>query len=101
MVPASVWSCHKITYREILNMGMNLKKVTKKLTSVRDSILDNGGLTEEDEALLRSMIDEPVTINQRRLRTPTPQNDNKPLSPEQKFRLRLMEKTGTGSTSIH
>lgn len=82
-------------------MAMNIKKVTKKLASVRDSILDNGGLTEEDEALLRSMIEEPVTINQRRLRTPAPHNDNDPLSAEQKFRLRLMEKTGTGSTSIH
>lgn len=32
---------------------------------------------------------------------PLPENDNKPLGSEQKFRLRLMEKTGTGSTSIH
>jgi hypothetical protein len=82
-------------------MAMNLKKVTKKLTSVRDSIRAEGKMTDEAEEILKSLVNEPVTVNQRRFRTPQPDNDNQPLSPEQKFRLRLMEKTGTGSTSIH
>ena len=82
-------------------MAMNLKKVTKKLTSVRDSIRADGKISPETEEVLKSLITEPVTVNQGRFRTPQPQNDNQVLTAEQKFRLRLMEKTGTGSTSIH
>lgn len=82
-------------------MVMNIKKVTKKLSSVRDSIRAEGKISAETEEVLKSLITEPVTVNQSRFRTPQPQNDNTPLTAEQKFRLRLMEKTGTGSTSIH
>ena len=80
---------------------MNLKKVTKKLTAVRDSILENGSLTDKDESVLKTMIADEITVKQNRFRTPVALNDNKPLSAEQQFRLRLMEKTGTGSTAIH
>ena len=82
-------------------MAINLKKVTEKLTSVRDSIREEGELNAEAEEILKSLITEPLTVNQGRFRTPRPQNDNTALTAEQKFRLRLMEKTGTGSTSIH
>ena len=90
---------------------MNLKKVTKKLSQVRDSILSNGEISAEDEQILKSLIGDTITIDQGDLKRvpegmknrqmPGPENDNTPLNAEQKFRLRLMEKTGTGSVSIH
>ena len=90
---------------------MNLKKVTKKLSAVRDSIRENGKITEEDEKALRSLIGDTLTIAQSDLKKlpnkvknrqmPLPENDNTELTSEQMYRLRLMEKTGTGSLSIH
>lgn len=90
---------------------MNLKKVTQKLAKVRDSILENGAITPEDEMTLKSLIGDTITVAQKDLPKlpkkitgrlmPYAENDNKPLTTEQKFRLRLMEKTGTGSSSIH
>ena len=90
---------------------MNLKKVTKKLSKVRDSIRDKGEITLEDEQILKSLIGDTINVAQSDLQElpkkitgrqmPLPENDNKPLTTEQKFRLRLMEKTGTGSVSIH
>ncbi len=90
---------------------MNLKKVTQKLSKVRDSIRENGKISEEDKEALKSLIGDTITVAQSDLKKlpnkmknrhmPLPENDNKPLTSEQKFRLRLMEKTGTGSASIH
>ena len=90
---------------------MNLKKVTQKLSKVRDSIRENGTISAEDEETLKSLIGDTITVAQSDLKKlPNkmknrhmllPENDNTPLTAEQKFRLRLMEKTGTGSTSIH
>lgn len=87
---------------------MNLKKVTQKLSKVRDSIRDNGKISAEDEKTLKSLIGDTINIAQSELpnkmknrHMPLPENDNTPLTTEQRFRLRLMEKTGTGSTSIH
>lgn len=90
---------------------MNLKKVTKKLAKVRDSIRENGEISAENEEILRSLIGDTINIAQSDLQNlpnkminrqmPLPENDNTPLTSEQKFRLRLMEKTGTGSVSIH
>jgi hypothetical protein len=71
---------------------MNIKKVAKQLTRARDGIKENGGMTPETREVLESLIANPM---------PQPENDNTPLTSEQKFRLRLMEKTGTGSLSIH
>lgn len=90
---------------------MNLKKVTKKLSKVRDSIRDNGEISLEDEQILKSLIGDTIDIAQSDLKDlppkivnrhmPLPENDNTPLTTEQRFRLRLMEKTGTGSVSVH
>ena len=90
---------------------MNLKKVTQKLSKVRDNIRENGHISAEDEQMLKSLIGDTIDIAQADLKKlpsklvnrqmPCPENDNKPLTTDQKFRLRLMEKTGTGSLSIH
>lgn len=90
---------------------MNLKKITKKLAQVRDNTRENGSISPEDEQLLRSLIGDTISMAQSDLKKlpkkvqnrhmPIPENDNTPLTSEQKFRLRLMEKTGTGSYSIH
>lgn len=90
---------------------MNLKKVTQKLSKVRDSIRENGEITAEDEKTLKSLIGDTIGVAQENLPhlpkkitgrvMPSAENDNKPLTKDQKFRLRLMEKTGTGSKSVH
>lgn len=90
---------------------MNLKKVTKKLSEVRDNIRKNGKMSSEDKASLKSLVGDTITIAQSDLKKlpnkikyrqmPLAENDNTPLTTEQKFRLRLMEKAGSGSVSIH
>lgn len=92
-------------------MALKLKKVTEQLSKVRDSVRENGSISPEDEATLRTLIGDTINIAQEDLprlpnrlksRTmPLAENDNTPLTTEQKFRLTLMEKTGTGSASIH
>ncbi len=90
---------------------MNIKKITKKLSSVRDSIRDNGEVAAQDEQALKDLVNETISIAKRDLKNlragmdmrqmPIPHNDNLPLTTEQRFRLSLMEKTGTGSFEIH
>lgn len=90
---------------------MNLKKVTKKLSQVRDNLLSGNEISDEDEQILRSLLGDTLDVDQSDLKRvpdsmknrqmPMPENDNTPLTSEQKFRLRLMEKTGTCSVSIH
>ena len=92
-------------------MALKLKKVTEKLAKVRDSLTDNAEISAEDEEILKSLIGDTIDIANEDLKNlpnamrqramPRPENDNSPLSADQKFRLRLMEKTGTGSSSIH
>ncbi len=92
-------------------MALKLKKVTEKLAKVRDSLTDKTEISAENEEILKSLIGDTIDIAQKDLPSlpnsirsrfmPKPENDNTPLSTEQKFRLRLMEKTGTGSSSIH
>lgn len=92
-------------------MALKLKKVTEKLAKVRDSLCEKSALSAEDEATLKSLLGETLYMAQDELQKmpnsirarymPLAENDNTALTPEQKFRLRLMEKTGTGSTSIH
>jgi len=88
---------------------MDLKKVTQKLAEIRDIAREEGRLTEQEKAELKELVNETFTISQRDLKkqnTPVismPQkadNDNE-LTADQHFRLRLMEKTGTGSQAIH
>jgi len=79
---------------------VNFKKLTNKLSKARDEIIQKEEISPEIEKILESMMDahglttkkttfEPKTISGRL------------LTDEQHYRLRLIEKTGTGSTSIH
>jgi len=83
---------------------MNIKKVAEKLAEIRDNAKDNGTLSEEDKIELKSLVGDTITMAQtdlKKLTRPEAHNDNKELSADQTFRLRLIEKTGTGSKSIH
>lgn len=89
---------------------MNLKRITHKLSKIRDNTRENGSLSEEDVMLLKDLLGDTIALAHEDLKNlpknispylPTPHNDNSCLTTEQKFRLRLMEKTGTGSISIH
>ena len=86
---------------------MNIKKVTQKLAEIRDIAREEGRLTAEEKAELKELVNETLTIAQKDLKKshviPMPKqahNDNE-LTADQYFRLRLMEKTGTGSQAIH
>ena len=90
---------------------MDLKKVTQKLAQIRDIAREEGRLTKKEKEELKQLVAETITISQRNLKgtnrsniMPMPQkaeNDNHQLTADQNFRLRLMEKTGTGSHAIH
>lgn len=88
---------------------MNLKNVAKKLSKVRDSIREHGGVSEEDEQALKALINETIgsakeelsQLPKKQYDLPVAHNDNQPLNKDQRFRLSLMEKTGTGSLSVH
>jgi hypothetical protein len=88
---------------------MNLKHVAKRLSKVRDSIREQGGVTAEDEKALQDLVNETIgcakqelsKIPQRTKDMPAPHNDNQPLNKDQRLRLSLVEKTGTGSASVH
>lgn len=89
---------------------MNLKNVAKKLSKVRDSIREHGGVSQEDEKALKKLVQETIgcakeelshLANHKQYALPKPHNDNQPLNQDQRFRLSLMEKTGTGSLSVH
>ncbi len=92
-------------------MALKLKKVTEKLSKVRDSLSENGEISKENQEILKSLIGDTIEIAQKDLKKlpnsmrsrfmPTAENDNTPLTSEQKYRLSLIEKTGTGSASIH
>ena len=92
-------------------MALKLKKVTEQLEKLRGDICDNGEISSENEQTLKSLIGDTIDIAQSDLKKlpnsmrsrfmPEPENDNEELTSEQKFRLSLMEKTGTGSHSIH
>ncbi|MEM6811204.1 MAG: hypothetical protein AAF549_01930 [Pseudomonadota bacterium] len=83
---------------------MNLKKIAQKLSEIKDVVGENGTLNEQDRAELKAFISEEATsLNDNKVvfMKPVAHNDNDPLTADQHFRLRLMEKTGTGSHSIH
>lgn len=90
---------------------MKLKKVTEKLSKVRENLCDKGSISKEDEEILRSLLGDTLNLahedllklphSVRSRNMPMPENDNSLLTSEQKFRLRLIEKTGTGSMSVH
>lgn len=89
---------------------MDLKDIQKKLKDLRDRIKDEGGISAKSEAELKAILsDTLVTANdelesiQERLNATMAiraGNDNV-LSDDQKKRLRIIEKTGTGSHAVH
>lgn len=89
---------------------MDLKEIQKKLKDLRDRIRNDGCITPESQQELKSLLsdtlvtanDELTAIQQRLNTTLTLRagNDNV-LSDEQKKRLRIIEKTGTGSHAVH
>jgi len=90
---------------------MNIKKIAKKLSKIRDNSIDTDYISEEDKEDLLALVNETLIDADPSLQNetsknivpflPMAENDNTKLTSDQKFRLRLMEKTGTGSASIH
>jgi len=89
---------------------MDLKDIQKKLKELRDRIKTDGHISAVSEQELKDILastlvsanDELATI-QNRLNTTMAMragNDNI-LSDDQKKRLRIIEKTGTGSCAVH
>lgn len=91
---------------------MDLKNIQNQLKTLRDKIKDQGKISESDEKELKSLIRQTLeSANnelediQGRLKNIVTQhsraNDNEHLTDEQKKRLSLVEKTGTGSIAVH
>ncbi len=89
---------------------MDLKDIQKKLKVLRDKIRADGCITPESENNLKNILNETLSsaheelssIQEKLTATMSMRagNDNI-LSDDQKHRLRLMEKTGTGSLTVH
>lgn len=89
---------------------MNLKEIQTKLKALRDQIKKDGHVSDDAEEQLRAILNDTlVTANdelaniQNKLNATLAMragNDND-LTPEQKKRLRILEKTGTGSHAVH
>ena len=89
---------------------MDLKDIQEKLKELRDRIKSEGHISPRSEEELKSLLsntlvtanDEISTIKSRIDATMKMRagNDND-LTPEQKKRLRIIEKMGTGSACIH
>ena len=90
---------------------MDLKTVQQQLKLLRDRIKSQGEISSDDEQELRSLIsqtletanDELEDIQQRLEKNVIRKkaNDNIELTDEQKARLTITEKTGTGSIAVH
>lgn len=90
---------------------MDLKDIQKKLKDLRDRIKDEGRLTPTSEAELRRILNDTLTTASDELSVLQDKlsatlairagNDNTVLSDEQKKRLRIVEKAGTGSYAVH
>lgn len=92
---------------------MNLKKVSEKLAAIRDQVGENGKLSDSDKKELKALVSETLEIAQKTSKKVNTSNvmpdfeniivhnDNEELSADQTFRLKLVEKTGTGSHLIH
>lgn len=89
---------------------MDLKDIQIKLKELRDRIKDEGGISEISEQELKAILNDTLlsantelsTIQNRLNATMAMRagNDNT-LSDDQKKRLRIIEKTGTGSHAVH
>ncbi len=89
---------------------MSFKKITKALSDVRNNIRVTGEVTMSDRQALQELVEETIKASPDELkalprkvtgRIAFPGNDNKMLTPDQRYKLRIIEKTGTGSTSVH
>lgn len=89
---------------------MDLKDIQLKLKELRDRIKDEGGISEISEQELKAILNDTLlsantelSSIQNRLNATMAMragNDNV-LSDDQKKRLRIIEKTGTGSHAVH
>jgi hypothetical protein len=89
---------------------MDIKDIQEKLKQLRDRIKDEGYISPTAELELKAILNdtlisanEEVTSIQERLNASMAMragNDNI-LSDDQKKRLRIVEKTGTGSHAVH
>ncbi len=89
---------------------MDLKDIQQKLKELRDRIKDEGGISEISEQELKAILNDTLlsantelsSIQNRLNATMSMRagNDNV-LSDDQKKRLRIIEKTGTGSHAVH
>lgn len=90
---------------------MKFRKINKALSDVRNNIRATGKVSEADRVKLESLLQQKITVAKEEIertlphkimgRIDRPRNDNVPLTAEQRFKLRLMEKTGTGSNAVH
>lgn len=92
---------------------MDLKTINKQLKILHEKIKQQGHLSPSDEQELQALMEETLheassqieTVQEQLQMTGRisiqPGNDNRSLSPDQLFRLSLMEKTGTGSNLVH
>jgi hypothetical protein len=89
---------------------MDMNDIQKKLKDLRDRIREDGSISDVSEKELRALLDNAlITANgdlsdiQMKLSATLALragNDNE-LSDDQKKRLRIIEKTGTGSHAVH
>jgi phage I-like protein len=90
---------------------MDLKLIQKKLSDLRDKIRAEGRISDANQAELKSLLEQSLMSakeelleaqsNLSTLMAVTSSNQNTPLTDEQIFRLKIIEKTGTGSSAIH
>jgi hypothetical protein len=89
---------------------MDIKDIQEKLKQLRDRIKDEGCISPAAELELKTILNDTLvsannelsTIQERLSATMAMRagNDNT-LSDDQKKRLRIVEKTGTGSHAVH
>lgn len=89
---------------------MDLKDIQKKLKDLRDRIRADGCISPMAEEELKNILNDTMSTAHQELSTIQNKltatmsiragNDNG-LSDEQKTRLRLMEKIGTGTQTVH
>lgn len=89
---------------------MDIKDIQAKLKELRDRIKTDGQITPQSEEALKAILNDTLvsantelTALQTKLSARMVMqagNDNE-LSEDQKKRLRIIEKTGTGSQTVH
>ena len=91
---------------------MDFKKIQEKLAVLRDRIRSDGCISPDSEQELKNIMNDTLTSASQELTNIQTKlsstmairagNDNQTkLSDDQKKRLRLVEKTGTGSEMVH